>query len=356
MMPAQITAVEISLADRRDAGIRSGLLRDVHAVIVSRDGHILLEWYYTGVDEAWGRPLGNVMFTPYTLHDLRSVTKSIVGLQYGIGLDRKLVPPPDAPLLAQFPQYTDLAADPRRAPLTILNALNMTTERVEHDAWHAVGRGPSLHRPRQQRDCDGECAGPLPLHSRSSVRRRAWPALDLFRRRCRVAWLPDCQECRHNAAGVRARGIVRATRHHGVRVGEGTRWRCLRSLGVTSARTRSAACRRDGACGRHVGWQACGVARMARGVVRTRHRYRPRREIWKALVHWWRHDAGTDRRPQMGGRVRQRRPAAVRDAGHESGRRHVLRRPDQWIAPLRIWREIVLANLRDSDSPTRRAP
>ena len=63
---------------------------------------------------------------PETLHDLRSVTKSIVGLLYGIALDRGLVPPPDAPLLAQFPEYSDLAADPRRARLTIAHALTMT--------------------------------------------------------------------------------------------------------------------------------------------------------------------------------------------------------------------------------------
>ncbi len=72
------------------------------------------------------KPLGTVTFGPDTLHDLRSVTKSVVGLLYGIALDRRLVPPPDAPLLAQFPEYPDLAADPARALLTVENALTMT--------------------------------------------------------------------------------------------------------------------------------------------------------------------------------------------------------------------------------------
>lgn len=114
------------LAGRLDAGIRSGLLHDVHAVLVSRAGDIVVERYYAGADEDWGTPLGIVTFGPDTLHDLRSVTKSIVGLLYGIALDRGLVPLPEAKLLAQFPQYPDLAADPRRARLTVLNALNMT--------------------------------------------------------------------------------------------------------------------------------------------------------------------------------------------------------------------------------------
>lgn len=114
------------VGDKLDAGIRSGLLHDLHAVLVSRADELVLERYYTGPDEDWGKPLGVVTFGPDTLHDLRSVTKSVVGLLYGIALDRKLVPPPEAPLLAQFPQYPDLAADPRLARLTILNALNMT--------------------------------------------------------------------------------------------------------------------------------------------------------------------------------------------------------------------------------------
>jgi len=114
------------LPDKLDAGIRSGLLGGVHAVLVSRDERLVLQRYYQGADESWGRPLGTVTFGPDTLHDLRSVTKSLVGLLYGIALDRGFVPPPDAPLLAQFPEYPDLAADPARVRLTIANALTMT--------------------------------------------------------------------------------------------------------------------------------------------------------------------------------------------------------------------------------------
>jgi CubicO group peptidase (beta-lactamase class C family) len=114
------------LAERLDAGIRSGLLRDLHAVLVARTGALLLERYEPGVDQCWGQPLGRVEFGPDTLHDLRSVTKSIVGLLYGIALDRGLVPPPEAPLLAAFPQYADLAGDSARAALTVGHALTMT--------------------------------------------------------------------------------------------------------------------------------------------------------------------------------------------------------------------------------------
>lgn len=114
------------LAERMAAGVRSGLLPDLHAVVVVRDGRLVLEHYGAGRDEAWGRDLGVVRFGPEVLHDIRSVTKSVVGLVYGAALDRGLVPPPEAGLMAQFPEYPDLAGDPARAGLTVGHALGMT--------------------------------------------------------------------------------------------------------------------------------------------------------------------------------------------------------------------------------------
>jgi CubicO group peptidase (beta-lactamase class C family) len=124
--PPQDLGFAGDLAEKLDAGVRSGLLRGLHSVVVVRSGRPVLERYFEGEDDAWGRALGHVSFGPDTLHDLRSVTKSVVSLLYGIALDRGLVPAPDAPLLAQFPEYPDLAADPRRTPIKVMHALTMT--------------------------------------------------------------------------------------------------------------------------------------------------------------------------------------------------------------------------------------
>lgn len=113
-------------ADRLDLGVRAGLLRDLHGVAVARRTVLAAERYWPGVDEAWGRPVGDVAHGPDTLHDLRSITKSIVSILYGIALDRGMVPPPEAPLYAAFPELADLAADPARAAITIEHALTMT--------------------------------------------------------------------------------------------------------------------------------------------------------------------------------------------------------------------------------------
>jgi CubicO group peptidase (beta-lactamase class C family) len=97
-----------------------------HGVVVTRHGEVIAEYYGAGEDFAWGTSLGLVTFGADTLHDMRSVSKSVVALLYGIALDRGQVPAPDEPLLRSFDEYADLAADPRRAALTVEHALTMT--------------------------------------------------------------------------------------------------------------------------------------------------------------------------------------------------------------------------------------
>jgi CubicO group peptidase (beta-lactamase class C family) len=70
--------------------------------------------------------LGIIRFGPERLHDKRSVSNSVVGLLYGIALDSGQVPIPETRLLAQFPKYPDLSADPAKHALTTQHALTMT--------------------------------------------------------------------------------------------------------------------------------------------------------------------------------------------------------------------------------------
>jgi len=99
---------------------------NLHGIVIVRKGRLVFERYFEGIDNARGHPLGKVAFTADTLHDLRSVSKSIIGLLYGIALADGKVPPPDAPLFGSFPEYSDLAADPARNRWTIQNLLTMT--------------------------------------------------------------------------------------------------------------------------------------------------------------------------------------------------------------------------------------
>lgn len=114
------------VGEQLDAAVGRGDLPNLHAVVVARQGKLVIERYYEGPDERWGDPLGVVTFGPEVLHDLRSVTKSVVGLLYGIALADGKVPAPDQTLLDPFPAYADLRNDPRRQEITVAHALMMT--------------------------------------------------------------------------------------------------------------------------------------------------------------------------------------------------------------------------------------
>jgi len=114
------------MRERLDEAIEAGSADGLHAVVVVHDGQTVLEYYGRGEDFSWGTPLGPVEFGPHTLHDVRSVTKSVTALLYGIALGQGLVPEPSASLFAGFPEYPDLAADPERSRLTVEHALTMS--------------------------------------------------------------------------------------------------------------------------------------------------------------------------------------------------------------------------------------
>ncbi len=100
-------------------------IEGIHSTVVMFAGERIGEAYFPGVDERWGQPLGLVEHGPDTLHDLRSITKSIVGLLYGIALSEGSVPPLDTPLLDVFSDYDDLRDGSEREDITVRHALTM---------------------------------------------------------------------------------------------------------------------------------------------------------------------------------------------------------------------------------------
>ena len=98
---------------------------NVHAIVIERDGRLVYEEYFSGKDERWGEPLGVVVFTRATKHDLRSVTKSVVSALVGIASSSRAIRSLNTPLLDYFPEYRDLQVAERRQ-ITIRHALMMS--------------------------------------------------------------------------------------------------------------------------------------------------------------------------------------------------------------------------------------
>jgi CubicO group peptidase (beta-lactamase class C family) len=105
---------------------------NVHAVLVARHGTLVFEHYFSGSDEAWGRPLGNVAFGPEVRHDERSVTKSIVALLLGLAVDHALIKSIDEPVFSFFPEYADLRT-PEKDRITLRHLITMSAGLEWHE-------------------------------------------------------------------------------------------------------------------------------------------------------------------------------------------------------------------------------
>jgi len=98
---------------------------NVHAVLVARGGKLLFERYFSGSDEVNNLRVGNVDFGVDTLHNMKSVSKSVASLAIGIAIDRGLIRGIDEPIFSFFPELSDLRT-PEKDGLRLVHALTMS--------------------------------------------------------------------------------------------------------------------------------------------------------------------------------------------------------------------------------------
>jgi CubicO group peptidase (beta-lactamase class C family) len=102
---------------------------NVHAVLVARGGKLAFERYFRGDDEIPGRIYGtrveNVTFDADTLHNVKSVSKSVASLALGIAIDRGLIRSINEPIFSFFPELSDLRS-PEKDRIQLLHALTLS--------------------------------------------------------------------------------------------------------------------------------------------------------------------------------------------------------------------------------------
>ncbi len=98
---------------------------NIHGVVIERHGHLVAELYRTGPDLSidvwfglWHPFASPVEFGPTKRHDIRSISKSIIGLLIGIAKEHGVITDLTTPALAFYPEYAELrAADRERIDL-----------------------------------------------------------------------------------------------------------------------------------------------------------------------------------------------------------------------------------------------
>jgi len=113
------------------AGVKSSE-ENIHGVIVERHGRLVAELYRRGPDTSMKFLLGlnlfaaNVDFGPATLHDIRSVSKSVIGLLVGIAKQKGEIKSLAIPVLDFYPEYADLRS-PERDAINLEHLLTMSS-------------------------------------------------------------------------------------------------------------------------------------------------------------------------------------------------------------------------------------
>ena len=106
--------------------LQNGYYPNFHSVIIYDDGEVLYERYFDGNDEILGKNVGIVSHSESTLHDVRSITKSVVSTCVGIAIDQGLISGADQKISSFFPEFDTLFTG-KKKEWTIHNFLTMST-------------------------------------------------------------------------------------------------------------------------------------------------------------------------------------------------------------------------------------
>jgi CubicO group peptidase (beta-lactamase class C family) len=111
-LPAE--GLDTAAYDALKIRIAEGAWRNTHAILVARDGRLLIDDYFLGDDRA-------------TLQDIRSCTKSVASILVGIAIDQRFLEGVDQELMDFFPDYQRPSDwDPRKDDITLHHMLTMS--------------------------------------------------------------------------------------------------------------------------------------------------------------------------------------------------------------------------------------
>ncbi len=99
---------------------------NIHSVLIAKNGSVFYEKYFQGQDQIYGRSIGTIKFSDSTLHDIRSISKSIIATCIGIAIEKKYIKSVDQKISDFFPEMDSIFVG-NKTNWTIQQFLTMTT-------------------------------------------------------------------------------------------------------------------------------------------------------------------------------------------------------------------------------------
>ncbi len=118
--------------------IHGGNYKEVHSMLIYKDGKLVFEEYFPGHKYKWDAPDHHGEFITWDrtmLHGIKSVSKSIVSTCIGIALDSGFIQSVHQSIFDYLPEYQHLNRD-GKGQITIEHLLTMTSG-LEWDEWGA---------------------------------------------------------------------------------------------------------------------------------------------------------------------------------------------------------------------------
>ena len=102
-------------------------ISSVRSLLIQQNGELLGEKYFNGR-------------SPDRAFNIKSASKSIIGLLTGIAIEKGFIPSINEPIVTYFPEYFEAHPDPRKEQITIRNLLSMqaglrSTSSGNYGAW-----------------------------------------------------------------------------------------------------------------------------------------------------------------------------------------------------------------------------
>jgi CubicO group peptidase (beta-lactamase class C family) len=125
---AALSAVGLdsTIINRIDTAVRNNTFPNMHSLLIAKDGKLVYENYWKGHDEVWGADAGIKNHDKDSLHDLRSISKSIVSACFGILMQQGKIKSTSQKVFDFFPEYAKQDTG-LKSLLTIEHLLTMTS-------------------------------------------------------------------------------------------------------------------------------------------------------------------------------------------------------------------------------------
>jgi len=117
--------IDSSIVNKIDTAITNGTYPNIHSLLITRNNKLVYEKYWPGKDERWGDNFDLINHGKDSLHDIRSISKSVVSACVGIAIKQGKIKSVDQKVLDFFPEYTKLDTG-IKSLLTIKHLLTMT--------------------------------------------------------------------------------------------------------------------------------------------------------------------------------------------------------------------------------------